>query len=116
MNTTNTQQQQSHYTRILSSLFCSFAIITLSFLCLLNNFSIDIYSAFILLKVVMPAAVVFWFIGLTMGRIFDEGGLEKEETEDKEHKPYVLTKDEAAYEIPSMFNTDTGAEDEFGAL
>lgn len=98
------------YSKLLSSLFCSLSTVSLSILCLLNNFSIDIYSAFALLKVVIPAGFCFWFIGLIIGKIlegYDEKIVQKKIVDEKK-----------AYEIPSMFAGTASdiPDDEFGVL
>ncbi len=94
------EEQKVKYSKIISSLFCSSSIIILSFLCLLNNFSIDLYTTMILLKVVMPASFCFWFIGFVIGKILD--GLNVEIAVKK------ITEEKKAYEIPSMFASDEG--------
>ena len=94
------EEQKIKYSKIISSLFCSSSIIILSFLCLLNNFSIDLYTTMILLKVVIPASFCFWFIGFVIGKILD--GLNVEIAVKK------ITEEKKAYEIPSMFASDEG--------
>jgi len=89
------KEEQIKYSKLLSSLFCLVAIVSLSMLCLLNHFTIDFYTTIALIKVVTPAALCFWAIGNTIGRILD--GLHKEIV----HKKIVEEKQ--AYEIPSMF-------------
>lgn len=96
------KEKDSKYSKMLSSLFCSSSIIALSMLCLLNNMSIDLYSATILLKVVLPASFCFWFIGLVIGKILDNHSEEIVATQQEEEKK--------AYEIPSIFSdTSTSA-------
>ena len=97
-NTTYNIEDNNKHSKLLSSLFCSSSIIVLSILCLLNNLTLDLYTAFTLLKIVIPASVCFWFIGYSMGKILDN---EKNETTNKQ--PYELTNDNEAYAIPSMF-------------
>lgn len=110
-NPSITQNEEFKYSKMLSSLFCSVSIIALSILCLLNNLSLDIYSAIVLLKVVLPAAFCFWFLGFSIGKILD--GLNREIV--KEH----IKQEREAYEIPSMFassNSENVMEDDFGIL
>ena len=106
---TLTQNEELKYSKLLSSLFCSTSIIVLSFLSLLNNLSIDIYSTVTLLKIVLPASFCFWFIGYVIGRILDSLSIKivKEQIK-QENEPY---------EIPSMFAADNNVmEDDFGIL
>lgn len=97
------QEEHIKYSRVFSSLFCSVSIVALSLLCLLNTLSIDIYSACVLLKVVVPAALIFWIIGKVIGRIFD--GLNKEIVQSK------IIEEQKAYEIPSMFSPEVEQEE-----
>ena len=108
-NLSTAQDEQFKYSKMLSSLFCSSSIVALSVLSLLNNLSLDIYSATSLLKTVLPASFCFWFIGFVIGKILDKKNTKiikeqiKQETE--------------AYEIPSMFaGTEEVSDDEFGVL
>lgn len=103
-----TQDEQFKYSKMLSSLFCSTSIIALSILSLLNNLSLDIYSATMLLKTVIPASACFWFIGYVIGTILDKNNVKiiKEQ----------IKKETEAYEIPSMFASSEVIEDEFGAI
>ena len=94
-NSTSTQNEELKYSKLLSSLFCSTSIIALSILNLLNNLSIDIYSAMELLKIVLPASFCFWFIGLIIGKILDS--LNKKIITEQ------VKQEREAYEIPSMF-------------
>ena len=105
-----TEDEQVKYSKILSSLFCSTSIISLSILSLLNNLSIDIYSAYVLLKVVVPASICFWIIGFVIGKILD--------TFNNKITVEKITEEKKAYEIPSMFSADTqyDTDDEFGIL
>ncbi len=98
------------YSKVLSSLLSSGSIIAFSILCLLNNLSLDLYSAFELIKVVIPASICFWFIGFVIGTILDRLDNKIIENEIKEEKK--------AYEIPSMFSMDTQIDDndEFGGM
>ena len=108
-NTNTTQNEQIKYSKLLSSLLCSSSIVVLSILSLLNNFSIDIYSTFALLKIVAPAGFCFWFIGFSIGKILD--GFSKKLTVQKTES------EKEAYEIPSMFAaTENMVDDEFGAI
>ncbi len=115
-NTIYTAQEDTiQYSKVFSSLFCSASIIALSVLCLLNNFSIDLYSAILLLKVVVPASFCFWFLGFIIGKILDNlsknNNLQSSTDE-------IGQKDEKAYEIPSMFTggSVSADDDEFGGL
>ena len=102
-------EQQIKYSKVISSLFCSSSIIVLSILCLLNNFSIDLYTTMILLKVVIPASFCFWFIGYVIGKILD--GFNNKITITK------IADEKKAYEIPSMFASDDNYnDDELGIL
>ena len=101
--------KQTKYSKIISSLFCSTSIIVLSLLCLLNNFSIDLYTTTTLLKIVIPASFCFWFIGYVIGKILD--GFDNKITVKK------IAEEKKAYEIPSMFSTNSEyTDDEFGVL
>jgi len=100
----NKEEKEFRYSKMLSSLFCSASIISLSILCLLNHLSIDFYSAFILLKVVLPAAVCFWFLGFFIGKILDQ--TEQEKIIEKE------INEQKAYEIPSMFSMNIDVPDD----
>ena len=108
-NPSVTQDEDFKYSKMLSSLFCSVSIIALSILSLLNNLSLDIYSAIELLKVVLPASFCFWFLGFSIGKILD--GLNKKIVKEK------VEQEREAYEIPSMFaGNDSVMEDDFGIL
>ena len=98
-NSTATQEEQIKYSKLLSSLFCSLSIIALSILSLLNNLSLDFYSMVTLLKVVLPAAFCFWFIGFVIGKILD--GLNTKII--KEEVAAKIKAETEPYEIPSMF-------------
>ena len=103
------QDEELKYSKMLSSLFCSASIVILSILCLLNNLTLDIYSALELLKVVLPASFCFWFIGFVIGKILDKKSV-KIITEQK-------VDEQKAYEIPSMFaGSEEQSDDEFGVL
>lgn len=103
----NTVEEEIKYSKLLSSLFCSASIVVLSFLCILNNFSIDFYSMLALLKIVFPAAFCFWFIGFSIGKILD--GFNKKIIKEK------VIQEKEIYEMPSMFaGTDTIQEDDLG--
>lgn len=105
----NIEDEQIKYSKVLSSLFCSSSIVALSILSLLNNLSLDIYSAMTLLKVVVPASICFWIIGFVIGKILDS--LNTKITIEK------ITEEKKAYEIPSMFSGEaTYDDDEFGIL
>lgn len=94
--TMSIEENKIQYSKMLSSLFCSSSIIALSVLCLLNNMSLDLYSAAMLLKVVLPASFCFWFIGLIIGKILDK------------YSDKIITnthqEEKKAYEIPSIFS------------
>lgn len=90
------KEEQVKYSRLLSSFFCSAAMIILTMLCILNNPAFDFYGAIILIKVVAPASFCFWFIGYNIGKILD--GLNKKITRKK------IVEEKQAYEIPSMFS------------
>lgn len=96
--------KEKRYSRIFSSLFCSMAILALSALCLLNNFTIDLYSTTVLLKVVLPGAFCFWILGYIIGFILDNKENNIVETR--------AIDDKKAYEIPSMFSSSTSCFDE----
>ncbi len=111
MNTnTYKQKEEIQYSKLLSSLFCSISILGLSILCLLNNLSFDIYSAIVLIKIVVPASISFWLIGFLIGKILDSFNTQIE------HKKMVEEK--KAYEIPSMFSYDleSNEDDESGEV
>ena len=106
------QLNKIKYSTTLSSLFCSTSILSLSVLCLLNNLSFDIYSACMLLKVVVPAGISFWLLGYFMGMILDNHHSTVQTSKSKKTQG-----DNAAYEIPSMFSSqDLNITDEFGDL
>lgn len=108
-NSTVANEDKIKYSKLLSSLFCSSSIIVLSILCLLNNLTIDIYSTMVLLKIVLPAAFCFWFLGFSIGKILDGFN----------HKIVVEQKksEVEAYEMPSMFaGVGVQEDDEFGIL
>ena len=108
-NSLASHDEKIKYSKLLSSLFCSTSIIVLSILSLLNNLSIDLYSTLVLLKVVLPAAFCFWFLGFSIGKILDGFN----------HKIVVEQKksEVEAYEMPSMFaGVDIAQDDEFGML
>jgi len=108
-NQTATQEDEIKYSKLLSSLFCSTSIIALSILCLLNDLSLDIYTATELLKIVLPASFCFWFIGLVIGKILD--GFNRKIIKEQ------VKQEKEAYEIPSMFSSNENAmEDDFGVL
>lgn len=109
MNSTK-MQEDIKYSRFFSSLLCSTSIIAFSILSLLNNLALDIYTAADLLKIVVPASFCFWFLGFTIGKIFDSL-----------NKKMIIEKTESekeAYEMPSIFvaTDDIIEKDEFGAL
>lgn len=100
------------YSSILSSLLCSTSMLSLSVLILLNNLSFDIYSAYLLLKIVAPGAFCFWFLGYSIGKILDN-----HHSTNQTKKSDFGKSDDAAYEIPSMFaSQDLNITDEFGDL
>ena len=103
-----TQEEQLKYSKMLSSLFCSTSIVSLSVLSLLNNLSLDIYSMFSLLKTVIPASFCFWFIGYIIGKILDKNN--------KKIIKEQIKRETEAYEIPSMFAATEEITDEFGDL
>ena len=108
-NASINQNEELKYSKFLSSLFCSSSIIVLSILCLLNNQTLDIYSATELLKTVLPASFCFWFIGFVIGRILDS--LNKKIIKEQ------IKQETEAYEMPSMFAGDNEVmEDDFGVL
>lgn len=89
-------ENKIEYSKILSTLFCSNAIIALSILCLLNSLTLDILTACTLIKVVAPAAFCFWFLGKVIGTILDNCDIKIAKSNEE---------DEAkAYEIPSIFS------------
>lgn len=94
LNTVN-QDEQIKYSKIISSMLCSASIVSLSILCLLNNLTLDMYSALCLLKIVIPASICFWFIGFVIGKILD--GKSEKIIQDE------INEGKIAYEIPSMF-------------
>lgn len=109
MDNTTTTSEEVKYSKLLSSLFCSTSIIGLSILCLLNNFTIDLYTTMLLLKTVIPASFCFWFIGFVIGKILD--GLNKEIVKEQ------IQQEKELYEMPSMFAGDSSImEDDFGKL
>ena len=97
---TVTQEERLKYSKLLSSLFCSMSIVTLSILSLLNTLSLDIYSMVTMLKVVLPASACFWIIGFVIGKILDSLNTKiiKEEIKAK------IKAEAEPYEIPSMFS------------
>ena len=103
------QNEEIKYSKLFSSLLCSTSIIALSILCLLNDLSLDIYSAYELLKTVLPGAFCFWFIGYVIGRTLDS--LNRKIVKEK------VKFEKEAYEIPSMFSdSQSVVEDDFGVL
>lgn len=102
------QEDKIKYSRLLSSFFCTIAIVALSILCLLNNLTLDFYTMIVILKVVLPASFCFWFIGFVIGKILDSF----------EQKIIIAEKKnkEIAYEMPSMFSGESVMEDDFGGL
>jgi len=92
------------YSKLLSALFCSTTIIVLSILCLLNNLSFDVYSAMMLLRIVVPGSFCAWFIGFSMGHIFDNHSAAPVV------KKVELSESNEAYSMPSMFGADSSAE------
>ena len=103
------EEKPIKYSKIISSLFCSSSILILSLLCLLNNFSIDLYTATLTLKIVLPASFCFWFIGYIIGKILD--GLNTKIIVKK------IAEEKKAYEIPSMFSDNSEySNDEFNIL
>lgn len=101
----NTDEHRTNYSKFLSALFSSLAMILLSILCLLNNLSFDFYSAIVFIKVVLPATFCFWFLGLIIGKKLDSLNVVVEKKEQEIGK--------IAYEIPSMF---AGPADDSGGL
>ena len=99
MTAVNTTEEKIKYSELLSSLFCSVSIFTLSILCLLNNLSLDFYCMIYLLKIVIPASVSFWILGYVIGKILD-----KYNTKIVANKKNEETK---AYEIPSIFSDNS---------
>lgn len=102
--------EKNKYSKLLSALFCSTSIIVLSILSLLNNLSLDLYSVLTVLKVVVPGSFCFWFTGYIMGRIFENGS----------SKPAVkmvkLSENNAAYNIPSIFEANSQAASDDGIM
>ena len=92
------QGKNIKYHKYLATLFSTTTIVGLSILCLLNSLSIDFYSAFFLLKIVIPAAFCSWIIGYVIGKIL--------ETTPAPKMQKLNTSDEKAYEIPSMFSSE----------
>lgn len=101
MTTSTYDETKNNYAKLFSELFSSRSIIVLSILCLLNNLSLDLYSALCFLKVVAPGGVSFWIIGYILGKKLD--------TLDKKGSIEQLSGDSdfAAYEIPGMFSNNT---------
>ena len=97
------KQEKINYSKDLSCLFSTISIVGLSILSLLNYHTLDLYTAYIMLKIIIPAAFCSWFIGYIVGKILDCA------VNSKEIKKNVLNSDEKAYEIPSMFSTTTEA-------
>ncbi len=93
-------EEKTQYSKILSGLFCSNSIIALSILCLLNNLTLDMYTAVVLIKTVIPAAACFWFMGYVIGSILDKC--------DKKIARIAKQNEEKAYEIPSIFAAPPG--------
>lgn len=102
-----TSREKIKYSKLLSSLFCLISTVALSMLCLLNNFSMDIYNAVAIAKVVFPASFCLYYIGLMIGRIFD---IYPNATPAK--KMFKETKSKQAYEIPSMFSSNESLSDD----
>lgn len=98
------KEEQIKYSKLLSSFFCSSAIIVLTLLCLLNNLTFDIYSTFIIAKVVAPASFCFWIIGYAIGNILD--GLNKTIVQKK------IVEEKQAYEMPSIFGGEMEHDEE----
>ncbi len=88
-------EEKTQYSKILSGLFCSNTIIALSILCLLNNLTLDMYTAFVLIKTVIPGAICFWFMGFVIGSILDRCN--------KKIANIIKEDEQKAYEIPSIF-------------
>ncbi len=90
------QERKISYSRFLSALLSSVSILGLSLLCLLNNLSLDFYSAMCLLKTVIPGGTSFWILGYVIGKKLDSLNTK------------IITNNVAsekqAYEIPSMFS------------
>lgn len=91
-------EQQMKYSKYLSSLFCAVTIVGLSILCLLNSLTIDLYSMFFLLKVVLPASICNWFLGFVVGKILD--------TSNAKRIYKKIMEEKQVYEIPSIFSAD----------
>ena len=102
------QEEQIKYSKLLSSFFCSIAIVAFSILCLLNNLTLDFYTMVIILKIVLPASFCFWFIGFVIGKILDSFN--------KKAITQKIKEERVAYEMPSMFAATENIEDEFGGL
>ena len=94
------KQEKINYSKYLSCLFSTISIVGLSILSLLNNFTLDLYTAFFMLKIIIPAAFCSWFVGHIIGKILDCAVNNKSSV-----KKQVLENDEKAYEIPSMFSS-----------
>ena len=71
MDNTYTKEDEIKYSKLLSSLFSSIAIVALSVLCLLNHLTLDFYVMIVILKIVVPGAFCLWFIGFVIGKILD---------------------------------------------
>ena len=112
-STANITGEKQKYSKLLSSLFCSSSVVVLSLLCLLNNLSFDIYSAGMLLRVVIPASFCFWFIGYVMGHILDNN-----HDSTGKVKEFKLSNNNEAYEIPSVFASEASdtQDNEIGEL
>ncbi len=108
-STYNQDDEQIKYSKLLSKLFGSVFALALLILCLLNNLSLDFYVMLVVLKIVIPAFLCFWFIGFSIGRILDNfSGKVKTEK---------VKNEKIAYEMPSMFSADAAVnDDEFGGL
>ena len=104
MNDNVYQDGKICYSKFLSALFSSLSMFTLSMLCILNNLSLDLYSTLLLLKVVVPGATSFWFLGYVIGKKLDglNNNIIVQKTENEK----------LAYEIPSMFSVSDTTEDE----
>lgn len=108
-NTTYNQEEQIKYSKLLSTLFGSVFSLALLVLCLLNNLSLDFYTMLVVLRVVVPAFLSFWFIGFVIGKILDNfnGNIVKQRAKNEK----------IAYEMPSMFSAEAvDSDDEFGDL
>jgi len=105
------QEERVKYSKFLSSLFCCCSIVTLTVLSLLNHLIIDLYTMYVLLKVVLPAAFCFWFIGFVIGKILDKYNTQIVEK--------TIKTEQQAYTIPSIFageETIGDIEEDFGEL